>query len=320
MERKEQAPPRGDRRRVRAWNPEQFSNRLKAGFPDDEGMRISHEAIYQGLYVEGRGALKREPAACLRSGRALRVPRARTRQKAWAHVTPEVMIHQRPPEAPRGRRPGRGRALGGRPGHRAAPLRDRHPRRTHHEAHDPDPFAPRRGLRHHRPHQKRPGPRRLRRQHHERRASSIDVPAARTPAPLTGLGQGQSPRRAHRRHRHTRLLRRPQNPLATRHQREHQRPLAPLLPQRNRPLPMDRRRHRGRRPRLEHPAPKNTRTENPGRNPQRAPTLPATTRCCDDRLNPACDPLSEWKITPLMSPPLVATAVLTAALASSAAG
>ena len=48
-------------------------------FPDDETMRISHEAIYQALYVQGRGALRRELTACLRTGRALRVPRARTR-------------------------------------------------------------------------------------------------------------------------------------------------------------------------------------------------------------------------------------------------
>jgi IS30 family transposase len=59
-------------------------------------MRISHEAIYQALYVESRGALKRELVACLRTGRALRVPRARCRQKAWAHVTPEALISERP--------------------------------------------------------------------------------------------------------------------------------------------------------------------------------------------------------------------------------
>ena len=68
-------------------------------FPlNDESMRISYEAIYQALYVESRGALKRELVACLRSGRALRAPRARARRKPWAHVTPEVMISERPAE------------------------------------------------------------------------------------------------------------------------------------------------------------------------------------------------------------------------------
>lgn len=80
------------------WSPEQISNRLKVDFPDDASMRISHEAIYQALYVEGRGALKRELAACLRAGRALRAPRARAQRKGWAHVTPEVMLSERPTE------------------------------------------------------------------------------------------------------------------------------------------------------------------------------------------------------------------------------
>jgi IS30 family transposase len=91
-------PHRGDRRWVQGWSPEQIAQRLKVEFPDDASMRISHEAIYQALYVQGRGALKRELVACLRTGRALRVPRARARQKAWAHVTPEVMISERPAE------------------------------------------------------------------------------------------------------------------------------------------------------------------------------------------------------------------------------
>ena len=62
-------------------------------------MRISHEAIYQALYVQGRGALRRELVACLRTGRALRVPRARTRQRGRKFVSPEIMISQRPAEA-----------------------------------------------------------------------------------------------------------------------------------------------------------------------------------------------------------------------------
>jgi len=92
-------PHRKDRRWVTAWSPEQITHRLKLDFPDDESMRISHEAIYQALYVQSRGALKRELVACLRTGRALRVPRARSKRKAWAHVTPEVMISERPAEA-----------------------------------------------------------------------------------------------------------------------------------------------------------------------------------------------------------------------------
>ena len=62
-------------------------------------MRISHAAIYQALYIQGRGALKRELVSCLRTGRALRVPRARAQAKAWAYVSEEVMISNRPAEA-----------------------------------------------------------------------------------------------------------------------------------------------------------------------------------------------------------------------------
>ena len=91
--------PRQHRRWARAWSPEQIARRLPRDFPDDESMRISHEAIYQALYVQGRGALRRELTACLRTGRALRVPRARTRGRGKRFVTPEVLISQRPAEA-----------------------------------------------------------------------------------------------------------------------------------------------------------------------------------------------------------------------------
>ena len=90
---------RADRRWATSWSPEQISRRLRIDFPDNESMRISHEAIYQALYVQGRGALKRELVACLRTGRALRVPRARTRQRRRTFVSPEIMISQRPAEA-----------------------------------------------------------------------------------------------------------------------------------------------------------------------------------------------------------------------------
>lgn len=90
---------RQDRRWATCWSPEQIAGRLRADFPEDETMRISHEAIYQALYIQGRGALQRELTACLRTGRALRVPRARTRQRGKKFVTEEVMISQRPAEA-----------------------------------------------------------------------------------------------------------------------------------------------------------------------------------------------------------------------------
>ncbi|NHI05737.1 integrase catalytic subunit [Streptomyces sp. KO7888] len=92
-------PHRQDRRWAMAWSPEQISRRLRVDFPDDESMRISHEAIYQALFIEGRGALKRELVACLRTGRALRAPRARSQNRPQGHVTEDVVLSQRPAEA-----------------------------------------------------------------------------------------------------------------------------------------------------------------------------------------------------------------------------
>jgi IS30 family transposase len=88
--------PRQHRRWARAWSPEQIAHRLPLDFPGDSSMRISHEAIYQALYVQGRGALRRELTACLRTGRALRVPRARTQGRRKSFVTPELLISERP--------------------------------------------------------------------------------------------------------------------------------------------------------------------------------------------------------------------------------
>ncbi|XTZ15834.1 IS30 family transposase [Micromonospora echinospora] len=91
-------PHRADRRWATAWSPEQISRRLVVDFPDDEDMRISHEAIYQALYIQGRGALKRELVACLRTGRALRKPRERSRNRPQGHVSADVVLSERPAE------------------------------------------------------------------------------------------------------------------------------------------------------------------------------------------------------------------------------
>ena len=92
-------PHRQDRRWAMAWSPQQISHRLKVDFADDESMRISHEAIYQALFIQGRGALKRELVACLRTGRALREPRSRSQNKPQGHVTADVVLRERPAEA-----------------------------------------------------------------------------------------------------------------------------------------------------------------------------------------------------------------------------
>ena len=90
---------RQSRRWSMSWSPQQIAERLRLDFPGDDSMRISHEAIYQALYIQGRGALKRELTACLRTGRALRMPRARTRGRGKGFITPEILISERPAEA-----------------------------------------------------------------------------------------------------------------------------------------------------------------------------------------------------------------------------
>src|SRR3954454_13472223 len=103
-------PHRADRRWATVWSPEQISRRLVVDFPDDADMRISHEAIYQALYIEGRGALKRELVACLRTGRALRKPRERARTKPRATSPPTSCSASGRPRPRTARSPGTGKA------------------------------------------------------------------------------------------------------------------------------------------------------------------------------------------------------------------
>ena len=80
------------------WSPEQISVMLKQQFPDDPEMWVSHETIYQSIYVQGRGALRRELAVCLRTGRALRKPRRKQGERR-GRIKDMVLISERPPEA-----------------------------------------------------------------------------------------------------------------------------------------------------------------------------------------------------------------------------
>ena len=113
------------------WSPEQIEQRLITEFPDDPEMRVSHETIYQSLYVQGRGALRKELASCLRTGRAVRRPRDQR------HGGPHRRHGQHLGAARRGRGPGRARSLGRRPDHRQrGSLSDRHPGRAEHPFRD----------------------------------------------------------------------------------------------------------------------------------------------------------------------------------------
>jgi IS30 family transposase len=87
------------------WSPRQIAATLVTEFPDRPEMRVSHETIYQSIYVQGRGALRRELATCLRTGRAMRKPHARA-TSGHSRIPDIVEISQRPPEADDRRVPG----------------------------------------------------------------------------------------------------------------------------------------------------------------------------------------------------------------------
>jgi IS30 family transposase len=78
------------------WSPQQIAARLILDHPDDPEMRVSHETIYQSLFVQGRGALRKELARCLRTGRAQRRPQRRT--NGSGQLLDMVLISERPAE------------------------------------------------------------------------------------------------------------------------------------------------------------------------------------------------------------------------------
>ena len=78
------------------WSPEEIARRLRIEFPDDETMHVSHETIYQSLFVQGRGELRRELSRCLRTGRAERRPQGRPERRG--QIPNMVMISERPVE------------------------------------------------------------------------------------------------------------------------------------------------------------------------------------------------------------------------------
>lgn len=123
------------------YSPEQIAGRLRRQHPDDPGMWVSHETIYQALYVQSRGALRRELTRCLRTGRALRQP-GRTAGQRRNRIPDMINISQRPPEAEDRAVPGawEGDLIIG----KEQQNRDRHPGRARHRL--CDAAAPARGV------------------------------------------------------------------------------------------------------------------------------------------------------------------------------
>lgn len=80
------------------WSPQQIAARLVYDYPDDLDMRVSHETIYKSLFIQARGALRKELTACLRTGRAQRRPHLRTERSGAGRLQNMILISARPPE------------------------------------------------------------------------------------------------------------------------------------------------------------------------------------------------------------------------------
>lgn len=80
------------------WSPQQIASRLIREYPDDLDMRVSHETIYKTLFIQARGALRKELAVCLRTGRTQRRPQMRTEQTGAGRLQNMILISDRPPE------------------------------------------------------------------------------------------------------------------------------------------------------------------------------------------------------------------------------
>ena len=199
---------------VRRYSPEQIAGRLRRRFPDDPEMRVSTETIYQSLYVQSRGALKRELTRYLRTGRALRKPGRQPGQRK-NRIPDMVSIAERAPEADERRVPGHWEGdllIGKRNATAIGTLVER-----------ASGFA-----------MLVPLPRRLQARARRARPRSQGADAAPGAAPLADLGPGPGDARlegAARRRRHRGVLLRSARPPAARDQREHQRTAAPVLPQ-----------------------------------------------------------------------------------------
>ena len=197
---------------IKKLSPEQISRQLRKRFPDDAGMQVSHEAIYQSIYVQGRGALRRELAVCLRTGRAMRRPHRKSQERR-GRLQNIVNISERPAEVEDRAVPGHweGDLLIGKNGRSAIGTLVERKTRYLILLHLPNG------------------------QSAEEVESAMVAATKRLPQTLvevTDLGPGlgdEKPRANQRRHQPRNLFLRPRLTLAARLQREHQRPPPPVL-------------------------------------------------------------------------------------------
>jgi len=195
------------------WSPQQISAWLAETYPDNPEMQVSHETIYHSLFVQGRGALRKELHTCLRTGRAMRRAKAYTKGGVGqGQLTDMVMISERPAEVA-------DRAV---PGHWEGDLIFGKKMRYHrHFGRATQPLR----------HPLEAPPRARGRGSAQGHDQTNPHPSGPAP-PLHHLGPGQGDGRAcpvHRRHRCPDLLLRSEEPLATREQREHQRTASSVL-------------------------------------------------------------------------------------------
>ncbi len=254
----------------RRYSPEQISHRLVRDFPDDESMRVSHETIYQALYFQARGGLKREVAQALRSGRTHRKPHRAPDQRTHRFIDPMIMISDRPADVEDRAVPGHweGDLIMGEANKTAiATLVERATRYTMlvhlPEGHDAE--VVRDGL-----------------------IKTISTLPTHLRGSLT-WDQGAEMARHKQFSMATDMAvyfcdpASPwQLPLAAWHQREHQRTAAPVLPQRDRPQRVWTRRPRTRRPTTQRPPTQNARLGYPSRAPACSTHHLNNKQCCND--------------------------------------
>ena len=200
------------------YSPEQITGRLRVEFPDDPEMRVSPETIYQSIYVQSRGALRRDLAVCLRTGRALRRPSRKVGQRK-NRIPNMINVSQRPAEVEDRAVPGNweGDLIIGKQNQTA--IGTLVERQTGYAMllHLPDGYKP------------------------EQVRDALAAKIKTLPESLRlSLTWDQGPemrdwKKGLRRRRHRHLLLRPPLTLAARHERELQRPVAPVLPEGHQP-------------------------------------------------------------------------------------